>query len=576
MFLKSREEILSMLVDLKVKNFVLIEELEINFKKGLNILTGETGAGKSIIIGALNMLLGSRASTDIIRNGKNVAYIEAVYEPDKLKKINKILKESGIEPDEILLLSREIKLNGRNRSRINGQLATLKMIRKISQYLVDIHGQHEHQSLLNNSEHQQILDEFIGNEIKNLKSNVKEKYLEIKNIEDKLSDMEINEAEKARKLDMLEFQIDEIENAELEVGEFEELINEFEKLSNMEEIYSTIGEIVTQLNGESFENKGTLDKIGNFRKSLGNIKNYDSQIDNFYEQINDVFYQLQDFSFEIEDYHNKLEFNEQKLNQIQERLDLIQDLKKKYGSSIKEVLEYKDKIKKEKNELQSQEKLINDLKKEKKKLTKEFNKLAHKLSEIRKKYAEEMEQNIQKQLQDLAMKNTIFKVDFSEKSPSQTGIDQIEFQISTNPGEDLKSLNKIASGGELSRIMLALKTIIADIDKVDTLIFDEIDSGVGGKVAQKMAEKLNLISLNRQIICITHLPQIASMSDNHFFITKETGDSKTITRIYQLDRQGKKEELARMLGGVKTTKTTMEHAQEMMEMAENKKEALSE
>lgn len=561
-----------MLLELRVKNFALIEKLEINFKKGLNVLSGETGAGKSIIIGALEMLLGGRASREVIRSGNDKAYIEAVYDPIELKKINEILKEYGIEPDsEILLFSREIKRNGRNRSRINGQSATLSMIRKISSHLVDIHGQHEHQSLLDVKLHLDFLDDFIGSDIDTLKSEVATEYAKIRDIEKELEELQIDEGEKAREIDLLEFQINEIDDASLKSGEFEKLQKRYRKLSNIEEIFSTTGMIHNNINGDDFQNEGILNKIGSFMTELDNFKEYDDKLNNFYSQIKDIYYLLQDFGYEIREYNEELDFDKEKLKDIEKRLDIINSLKKKYGSTVNKILVYKKEMEEKRDNLKEQDQLIDKLEKKKKDLEKDYYKKAEKLSKIRKKSAKNLELRIKEELVDLAMKDVIFEVDFQKNRPQKTGIDNIEFLISPNPGEELKPLVQIASGGELSRIMLAFKTIIADIDKVDTLIFDEVDSGVGGKTAQKMAEKLAVIANKRQVVCITHLPQIASMSDQHYFIDKRTEKNNTYTTIYQLDNDGKTKELARMLGGVKMTKTTVEHAEEMLKMAENKK-----
>ncbi|MFW5786731.1 MAG: DNA repair protein RecN [Halanaerobiales bacterium] len=564
-----------MLVDLRVKNFALIDNLEISFDNGLNVLTGETGAGKSIIIGALEMLLGARASREVVRKNREKAYIEAAFEPDYLEKINNILEDSGIEPDpDILLLSREIKLNGRNRSRINGQLATLGMIRKISHYLVDIHGQHEHQSLLNQSSHLDFLDQFIGKNIVEMKKEIASIYKRIKDIDEKLNELTVDEGEKARQLDLLEFQINEINEADLKIGEEKKLQKKYQRLANMEEIFSTVGIIYNNIDGEDFNASGVLDQIGEFMKKLEEIKDYDDVLAEYYQEISDIYYKLQDLSFQLRDYHGKLEYDQKEMERFEERLDLINKLQKKYGDSIKEILKYRDEMVEKKEKLLSQEKNIKKLKSKKKKLKNKFYKKAKNLSKVRKKYSNKLEDRISQELKDLAMEDVVFSVNFAEKNPSKSGVDRIEFLISPNPGEELKPLAKIASGGELSRIMLALKTIIADTDRVDTLIFDEVDSGVGGKTAQKMAEKLACIGSKRQVICITHLPQIASMSDNHFFITKKTENKRTYTQIYELDEKGKKEELARMLGGVKLTDTTLKHAREMLKMAENKKSGM--
>ena len=564
-----------MLLDLRVKNFALIEQLEINFNDGLNVLTGETGAGKSIIIGALEMLLGGRASRDVIRSGKEKAYIEAVYEPDKFQIINNILEEYGIEPeDDILLLSREIKKTGRNRSRINGQLATLSMVRQISSYLVDIHGQHEHQSLLDVKLHLEFLDDFIGNKIKPLKEKVSDKYNKIKDINKKLNEIEIDDGEKARELDLLKFQINEIEKANLEVGEFEKLEKKYKKLSNAEDIFSTTGMIYNDINGDDFDNNGILDKIGHFMTELDTLKEYDEKIAEFHSQMETIYYSLQDLGYDIREYNENLDFDKKSLKEIADRLDTINNLKKKYGDSIDEILSYKQQMQERKDNLISQEDLIDELKAKRKKLKDEFYQKAKKLSKKRKKSAEKLEKRIKEELTDLAMEDVLFKVNFEEKNISEDGIDNIEFMISPNPGEDLKPLAKIASGGELSRIMLAFKKIIAEIDKVDTLIFDEVDSGVGGKTAQKMAEKLAVIASKRQVICITHLPQIASMGDNHYYINKTAQEGETYTNIGKLEKNEKPEELARMLGGVKMTDTTLEHAEEMIKLAKKKKKKI--
>ncbi len=561
-----------MLVDLKVKNFVIIDEMEISFEKGLNVLTGETGAGKSIIIGALDMLLGSRASSDVVRSGAEKSYIEAVYRPEKLELVNDILQQAGIEPDEdIVLLSREIRLNGRNRSRINGQLATLSMVRKISRYLVDIHGQHEHQLLLNRGEHLQLLDDFIGDQASDLRREMEEKFSEMHKLAEKIAELQLDEGEEARQLDMLNYQIREIEEAHLQSDELPELKREYKVLSNMEEIYSVTGEIAQDFNGEDYNQPGVLDRLGEFMSRLEEIKEYDPGLDEIFQNIQDAFYSLQEAGFDLQNYHQDLEFNEDRLQEIEDRLDLIQTLQKKYGSTIDEILSYKEEMVKKRDKLSRREQLISEYKEKRSKREQEYYRLAEKISNIRKERARQLEKNLKGEFADLALGEAEFKVDFSRKEPAADGIDRIQFLITTNPGEELKPLAQVASGGELSRIMLALKTVIADIDKVETLIFDEVDSGVGGKTAQKMAEKLAHLGQKRQILCITHLPQIASMSDTHFFISKKAEEDVVQAEIKKLGREERRDELARMLGGVKTTETTREHAEEMLTMAEEKK-----
>ncbi len=565
-----------MLVDFKVKNFALIDELEIHFTKGLNVLTGETGAGKSIVIGALEILLGARASTELIRKGKESAFIEAVFEPDRIEIINQILKDSGIEAESnMVLLSREVRQNGKNRNRINGQLATAGMIKDISKFLVDIHGQHEHQRLLDNVSQLLVLDEFIASEEYDLRKKVRETFIEIREIDNKLSEFNIDEAEKARKIDLLEFQIEEIEEAQLKDKEIENLNREFKVLANMEDIYAVVGKIYNNINGNEYQdNNGLINQIGSFMKSLEEIKEYDQELEEFHSVISDIFFQVEDISFRLNNYYETLEFDQGKLDKIENRLSLLTGLQRKYGKTVEEIREYHCEMQERLDNLLSQDKLINELKVKKDRLLEIYYKSANKLSKLRQKKALELEEVIAHELADLAMENTEFKVDFKEKSPSIDGIDKVEFLIAPNPGEDLKPLSRIASGGELSRIMLALKTIIAHIDEVDTLIFDEVDTGVGGKVAQMMAEKLAIIGTKRQVLCITHLPQVASMADNHFFISKELEENRTHTNIYNLDSENRKEELARMLGGVKLTATTIKHAQEMLALAKQKKTEL--
>jgi len=559
-----------MLVDLRVKNFVLIDEMEINFVEGLNVITGETGAGKSIIVGALDMLLGGRASTDVLRKNKETAYIEAVYEPDNIDYINDKLKKLGIEAeDDILLISREINRNGRNKSRINGQLATLTMVKEMSRFLVDIHGQHEHQSLLETNYHIELLDDFAGTEVLNEKNRTQKLYKKYSEIEKELNNFELEESEKARKLDMYKYQINEIDSASLQEGEFAELKNKYKKITNIEKIFEISGKIYNNINGEGYNDIGILDKLGKLLGEMKTIQDFDNELKALGKELNNVFYQLQDISYRFNDYNENINYSDDKLKEIEDRINLINNLKQKYGETESQILTYRDKLIEEKNFLINQEKKVEELKKQKQQIKEKYLIIAKKLSVLRKEKAIKLEKIIKNEFLDLYMKDTELKIKFERKDLSLDGIDDVEFLISTNLGEDFKPLIKIASGGEISRIMLSFKNIISEIDRINTLIFDEIDSGVGGKTAQKMAEKLAMISKNTQIICITHLPQIASMSDNHLLINKIRDKNKAYTVINNLDKKGKKEELARMLGGAKLTSTTLKHAEEMLIMAQN-------
>jgi len=558
-----------MLSDLQVKNFALINKVNINFKQGLNILSGETGAGKSIIIGALDLLLGARANTDVIRSGKKAAYISAFFQPEELKIINDILTEAGIEKEENgILIAREIRENGRNRTLINGQLATLKIVKKISRYLIDIHGQHEHQLLLDQSSHLMILDAFIGEDISPLKSEIKSLYQELSELRKELSEIEIDDSQRARELDVINFQIEEIEEAALKEGEYEELKEEYKTLSHGEEIYNVVSELMTSLSGDDYSEKGIMDRLSVLKNKFAEIEDYNQKLKDLNKKFADIYYGLEEFIFDLGDFESSFAYDEERISLISDRLDLINTLLRKYGEDVETVLSYLEELYQKRDKLENIEDKINSLTKKKADLKKKLVKKSDQLSKKRKKHAENLEVKLKQELKDLAMEDVRFEVDFKEKAISADGTDQIEFLISPNRGEDLKSLSKIASGGEISRIMLSLKTITAALDQVDTLIFDEVDSGVGGKTAAKMAAKLSQISKDRQIICITHLPQLASAANHHFLIQKEKGEDRTFTKIYALDEAERVKEIARMIGGTTITDKTLAHAEEMLLLAE--------
>ncbi|MGM0602621.1 MAG: DNA repair protein RecN [Bacillota bacterium] len=564
-----------MLSDLQVKNFALINKSNIHFKDGLNVLTGETGAGKSIIIGALDMLLGARASTDVIRTGKESAYISAFFQPEQLDIINTIINKAGIEKEENgVLIAREIRANGRNRTLINGQLATLRLVKNISRYLLDIHGQHEHQLLLDQKFHLMILDEFIGEKIRELKAEIKTLFEDYQQTKDELENMDLDDSKRVRDLDLINFQIEEIESAQLKEGEYEILKERFNTLSHAEEIFKITGSINSALTGDDYSDGGIVEELGILKNELESVAEFDKNLKQLQERFADIFFNLEDFSFKIQSYHDSFDYDEKELTAITERMDLINSLLRKYGSSIEEINQYLAELYDKKDHLENIEEKIAKLQKEKDELKNLLIDKAEELSRIRKEHAADFEEKLKQQLGDLAMENAKFKVTFEEKSPGIDGIDRVEFLISPNPGEELKALTKIASGGELSRIMLALKTITANLDQVDTLVFDEVDSGVGGKTAVKMAEKLFSISLKRQIICITHLPQIASMGNHHFLISKKTEKNRTFTNIDILDREARTRELARMLGTGELTEKAAANAGEMMNLASEKKEKL--
>jgi DNA repair protein RecN (Recombination protein N) len=565
-----------MLSELNIKNFALINELNIKLQPGFNVLTGETGAGKSIILDALDILMGARAYKEVIRTGESSAYIEALFHPDKKDEIVNILSENGVSSeDDMLLISREINEDGRNKGRINGQLVTVSLIQKIAPYLVDIHGQHEQQSLLDEDTHLMILDQYIKNDIKDLKADVRDYYSQIQSVKSKLNNIDIDEQSRARKVDLYQFQIDEIKKANLEKGEDKSLFQEYKKLNNMEEIYALCGEIDNLINAEDYNQEGMMDKVGHYMKNLEEFTEYDDRLADFHQSLQNVYYELEELSFGLDDYISSVDFDQQRLKKVEERLDLINRLKRKYGESIPEILEYKEELEEKLSKLKNQEKIIEELNLKLDKLKEKYDKKAVQLSKKRKEQAEQFEKDMKAELKDLAMEKARLKVDFKKSGRTKEGIDDVKFLISTNPGEELKPLSKIISGGELSRAMLAFKNIMADIDRVETIVFDEVDKGIGGKTAQKLAEKLYRISTKRQVICVSHLPQVASMGDNHYYINKKTTENKkTVTSIQKLNQKEIIEELARMLGGVKLTDTTKSHAREMLKMAKEKQQSI--
>ncbi len=565
-----------MLSELNIKNFALINQLNIKLQPGFNVLTGETGAGKSIILDALDILMGARAYKEVIRTGESSAYIEALFHPNKKDEIDNILSENGVSSeDDMLLISREINEDGRNKGRINGQLVTVSLIQEIAPYLVDIHGQHEQQSLLDEDTHLMILDQYIKNDIKDLKADVRDYFSQIQSVKTKLNNIDIDEQSRARKVDLYQFQIDEIKKANLEKGEDESLFQEYKKLNNIEEIYALCGEIDSLINAEDYNQEGMMDKVGHYMKNLEEFTEYDDRLADFHQSLQNIYYELEELSFGLDDYISSVDFDQQRLKKVEERLDLINRLKRKYGDSIPEILEYKQELKEKLSELKNQEKIIEELNSKLEKLKDKYDKKAVKLSKIRKEQAKQFDKDMKAELKDLAMEKARLEVDFKKSNRTKEGIDDVKFLISTNPGEELKPLSKIISGGELSRAMLAFKNIMADIDRVETIVFDEVDKGIGGKTAQKLAEKLYRISTKRQLICVSHLPQVASMGDNHYYINKKTTENKkTVTSIQKLNQKEIIEELARMLGGVKLTDTTKSHAREMLKMAKEKQQSI--
>ncbi|SKA82057.1 DNA replication and repair protein RecN [Caloramator quimbayensis] len=555
-----------MLLQLHIKNFALIDDVNIDFYNGLNILTGETGAGKSILIDSVNFVLGEKQSKDIIRTDEESAYVEAVFESSD--EINEILNLNGIESDDVLIISREINLNGRTVSRINNRTVTVNLLKQISGLLIDIHGQHEHQSLLNENSYIDILDSFCTDGFKEVKNEFKDIYHKVKEIEKEIEKLEENEEYKSKRMDLLKYQIQEISEAGLKNGEDEELIKRRNILSNAERIYSSLSLIYSELYGG--ENREcAYDKIGTSIANIEIVEKYDEKLKDIKSSMEDVYYKLEDIIDVIRDYKDSIEFDSEELERIESRLDLINNLKRKYGSNIESILSYLIKIKDEFSLIERNEEIIEKYKEELERLNLKLYELTDKITDERKQTALKLEKLIENELKYLGMGKALFKIVIDKKNKlTDNGIDDILFTMTANPGEPLKPLNKVASGGEMSRIMLAIKTVIADIDKIPTLIFDEIDTGISGRTAQCVAEKMSEISKSHQILCVTHLPQIASMADIHFKIEKDVNKEKTFTKVYKLDDNEKIEELSRMLSGAQVTNITRSHAKEMIELAQ--------
>lgn len=559
-----------MLLELRIKNFALIDELNLNFSQGFNVLTGETGAGKSILIDSVNFLVGEKFNKEIIRTGCDFAFVEGIFEI-KNREIFKILEGYGIESDDYLVIAREINQNNKSIIRINGRTTNLSIIREISKLLIDIHGQHEHQSLLDESKHIDILDSFCGNDFKCIKDEYRKVFDKVKQIEKDLEKLTQDEQYRLRKIDLLKFQTQEIQEANLKDGEEQELIQRRDILKNSEKIYSCLNTAYQKIyENELYES--AFDSIGSALASIENIAEYDSKLNDIKQNLEDVYYKLQDAVENIRDYRDKIEYNDYELNEIEDRLDLINKLKRKYGNSIEEILNYYSNIEKELVDLEKSDELIEELENQLKLENEKLHNLSNNITSIRRNTAVYLKQKIEAELKYLGMERAIFEVQVEEKEKyDYNGNNEVKFMITSNPGEPLRPLHKVASGGEISRIMLAIKSVVADVDEIPVLIFDEIDTGISGRTAQSVAEKMILISKNHQILCVTHLPQIASMADKHFKIQKNVIDDKTVTKVKDLQNEERIEEIARMLGGAIVTELTKVNAKEIIELAEQLK-----
>ena len=552
-----------MLVNLSIKNVGIIEAVSIDFTEGLNILTGETGAGKTLIIGSIKMILGERISKDIIRKGADSASVDALFclEDDSLIKK---LEELGVELDNELVISREISLSGRNICKVNGRTVTTLELKKIGALLIDVHGQHDNQSLLDVKKHIGLLDSYAQDELELVMSEYQKLYRKRTEIKEKIANLSGEPEEREKKIEFLRFQIDEIDTAELKVGEEEELNEKRKVLGNSEKI---IGGLSKAYNLLEDSNESAKSKIQSAIKNISMISDIDEKYADLYKGLEDVYYTLEEYSRDIEQYNSEMEIDPRELEVIDERLDLIFNLKRKYGANIEEILKYRDRTANEYEELVNSRELVESLLKQCKEIEQTMRVKASEISEIRRKNAEIIEEKLEQGIQDLEMKKARFKisVESDDNAPFKAnGTDNVEILFSSNLGEDLKPLAKVASGGEISRIMLVLKDVLADSDEVPTMIFDEIDVGISGKSAFAVAKKMKTIADKKQILSVTHLAPIAGAGNNNLFIEKVLENERTFTKVRTLNKEEVIMEVARIVSGDNITGSAIEHAKEII------------
>lgn len=555
-----------MLIHLHVKNLALIEDIEVEFGPGLNILTGETGAGKSVLLGSMQLILGGRTARDMIRTGASCALVELLFQVEN-KKAEQALNSLGIFTEEgQVLLSRKI-MDGRSINKINGETCTVGQMKAAAECLLDIHGQHEHQSLLYQEKQLEILDAYGREKIRPAKEAVRQSYEEYRKYMRALKELDTDEEQRNREKAFLEYEISEIEKAHLVPGEDEELETLYRRLNNGKLILETLQSVHSLTGYDSGQGAG--EAVGTGVRELLRVTEYDTQLESMAETLQEIDGLLNDFNRELSSYVEDLSFDDETFYETEKRLDQINGLKAKYGRTIEEILEYQNTQQQKLEKLARYEENFLEARQNLKKAEEQLEKDSYVLSEIRKDYSKTLTEKIIEGLRDLNFLDVKFRIDFQRKQEfTDNGYDSIEYEISTNPGESVKPLGRIVSGGELSRIMLAIKAILADRDQIETLIFDEIDTGISGRTAQKVSEKMAVIGSCHQVLCITHLPQIAAMADTHFEIEKHQKGSETITEIHPLGERESVRELARLLGGAEITEAVLKNAMEMKELAQ--------
>ncbi|OHQ91560.1 DNA repair protein RecN [Streptococcus sp. HMSC076C09] len=550
-----------MLLEISIKNFAIIEEISLNFEKGMTVLTGETGAGKSIIIDAMNMMLGSRATTDVIRHGAPKAEIEGLFAVESNRHLTALFEEQGLEWTDELIIRREILQNGRSVSRINGQMVNLSVLKAVGQHLVDIHGQHDQEELMRPQLHITMLDEFGDAAFFQTKAAYRQTFEDYKRLRKQVVELQRNQQENKARIEMLEFQIAEIEAAALEVDEDVRLEQERQRLLNHKMIADTLTNAYAMLDAEEFS---SLSNVRSAMNDLESIEEYDTSYKELSSQLSETFYALEDITKRLEDVVDGLEFDGNRLMQVELRLDLIHSIKRKYGGQVKDVLEYLAQITKEYSLLTGSDLSSEDLEKELKRLEKSLVTLAQDLSDQRHDLAQDLENEIQQELADLYMDKARFQVRFSKAKFNREGNEAVEFYISTNPGEDFKPLVKVASGGELSRLMLAIKSAFSRKEGKTSIVFDEVDTGVSGRVAQAIAAKIHKIGQNGQVLAISHLPQVIAAADYQFYIEKISDEHSTVSTVRLLNREERIEEIAKMLAGEDLTEAARQQAEQLL------------
>lgn len=558
-----------MLIQLNIKNFALIEEIKVEFDDGFNILSGETGAGKSILIDAIDYVLGGKFSKSLIRTGEEKTFVEAIFSIDN-EFVKKELDELDIEYEDIIIISREYTISGKSIIKVNGKSLIISQLKKIREKILDIHGQHQNQTLLDRGSHIIYLDNFIGDKIKEPLKKFNELRERLNEIKAKISKINGNE-DREKLIDYTKFQIDDIKKGNLRVGEEEELKEEFNYLSNAEKINNSL-KLSCELLNYRDDGNSVLESLSRVISELSSVEKNSQVIGEKKAVIEEAYYNIEEVSRELRDIAEDTVYDENKLEKINERIYEINGYKKKYGNTIEEVIEYFNKLKENYNELVNAAEILKELEEEEKHVLNEMKTVGDTIHKIREKFSEILKESLLKELAYVGLEKSTMEIQVKLcENYNERGFDEVSFLISTNTGEPVKPLEKVLSGGELSRIMLAFKCVFADKDGISTLIFDEIDTGVSGAVAQRIGEKMYQVSLNHQVLCITHLPQIAILSDHHYFVSKSIRDNKTFTNIKILNKDEKIHQVATMLGGNEVTKATYENVKEMLKLSENKK-----